>query len=475
MKRVVFVLVDGARPDVLQMLRERGDLPNLSRHVIERGGCTTGTTVFPSTTGVGYIPFLFGRYPGTAGIPGIRWLDRARAGGGWRDQWTAARSYCGVQGGWINRDIQAGPSMFDAVPSQAICTPITRGLPGGAHRMPLKRMLLGGPAHYTANYPSLDRAVAASWVAALDDPWRFLFVVFPGVDGLTHFTDPWDETVLEAYRLVDRALGRFVERARQLGEEPGIIVASDHGAGVIHQHEDIAVWLENHGVRTLRHPMHVWRRNARAATMVSGNASVQIYLEPRSGRAAPRTESEFPPDLLPMLSDLRSVRLAAFRDDAGRLTILRRNERASLVEEDGLIRYLPATGDPLGLGGMVEARDRDVLARSLTTDLPDAPRQLLQVFASPRAGDIVLAAAPGSDFRGPWEIPEHRSGHGSLTADHMLVPIAATIPLPAAPMRTVDLMPTMLEMLDVPIPSGLDGLPASALAALPEASFDPVG
>jgi hypothetical protein len=95
------------------------------------------------------------------------------------------------------------------------------------------------------------------------------------------------------------------------------------------------------------------------------------------------------------------------------------------------------------------------------------------MFATARAGDIVLASAPGFDFRGPWEIPEHRSGHGSLTADHMLVPIAATIPLPAAPMRTVDLMPTMLEMLGLPIPAGLDGLAASALADLPEASFDP--
>lgn len=475
MKRVVFVLVDGARPDVLEMLRERGDLPNLTRHVIERGGCTTGTSVFPSTTGVGYIPFLFGRYPGTAGIPGIRWLDRALAGGGWRDQWTAARSYCGVQGGWINRDIQAGISVFDAVPSQAICTPITRGLPPGAHRMPLKRLLLGAPAHYTGNYPALDEAVADSWVAALDDPWQFLFVVFPGVDGLTHFTDPWDETVLEAYRLVDRALGRFVARARALGDVPEIIVTSDHGASAIRRHEDVAHWLENHGVRTVRHPMHVWRRDARAATMVSGNASVQIYLDPRSGRPEPRTESEFPPDLLPMLSELRSVRLAAFRDDAGRVTVIRRGERAHLTEREGAVTYTPTAGDPLELGGPVEAGDRELLARSRRTGLPDAPRQLLQVFASPRSGDIILAAAPGSDFRGPWEIPEHRSGHGSLTADHMLVPIAATIPLPSASMRTVDLMPTMLEMLGVPIPAGLDGLPASVLAELPEASLDPVG
>src|SRR5207249_8831468 len=74
--------MDGARHDVLHDLLERGELPNLARWVIEPGGITVATTVFPSTTGVAYIPFLFGRYPGTANVPGIRWLDRGAAARG---------------------------------------------------------------------------------------------------------------------------------------------------------------------------------------------------------------------------------------------------------------------------------------------------------------------------------------------------------------------------------------------------------
>jgi len=95
-RKVCFVLVDGARADVVRDLLERGDLPNLACHVVEPGGLTVGTSVFPSTTGVAYLPFLYGVYPGTANIPGIRWLDRAGATGDWRAQWRAARSYCGA-------------------------------------------------------------------------------------------------------------------------------------------------------------------------------------------------------------------------------------------------------------------------------------------------------------------------------------------------------------------------------------------
>jgi len=199
--------------------------------------------------------------------------------------------------------------------------------------------------------------------------------------------------------------------------------------------------------------------------MVSGNASVQIYFEPRSGRATALAEPDLPADVVAHLLALPAVRLAAWRDGTGGVTVATSAARARLRDVNGRVRYEPANGDPLGLGPeALTADDRDLLGRTLSGELPDAPRQLLQLFRSQRAGDLVLAARNGSDFRGPWEIPEHKSGHGSLIAEHMAVPIAASVPLPEAPLRTVDLMPTMLELLGVPVPPGLDGVPFSRLA-----------
>src|SRR5439155_26511954 len=106
-RNVCLVLVDGARVDVVQDLLERGDLPNLARHVVEPGGLTIGTSVFPSTTGVAYLPFLYGVYPGTANIPGIRWLDRVGATGDCRAQLRAARSARGVESDGRDRQLEA--------------------------------------------------------------------------------------------------------------------------------------------------------------------------------------------------------------------------------------------------------------------------------------------------------------------------------------------------------------------------------
>ncbi len=201
--------------------------------------------------------------------------------------------------------------------------------------------------------------------------------------------------------------------------------------------------------------------------MVSGNGCAHLYFRPRAGGAVPRAGAAVPSDLIAQLLSLPAVRLGAWRDGAGEVMVASGWRRARLSADGDGIRYEPLLGDPLELGTEpLVQEDRELLARSRRTPFPDAPRQLLQLLASPRAGDLVLAADLGSDFRDAWEIPAHRAGHGSLIADHIEVPLAASIPLPAAPIRTADVMPAMLEALGLPIPEGLDGLPFSRLAPL---------
>ena len=75
MKKVIFLLLDGARFDILDELLGSNSLPNLSS-IIKSGSYSKAVSVFPSTTGPAYIPFLMGQYPGSVNLPGIRWLDK---------------------------------------------------------------------------------------------------------------------------------------------------------------------------------------------------------------------------------------------------------------------------------------------------------------------------------------------------------------------------------------------------------------
>jgi len=462
-RRVVLLLLDGARHDVFASLAARGDLPHISRHILDPGGMTPATTVFPSTTGVAYLPFLTGCFPGTCDVPGIRWLDVRRYRGRWWDDRDQVRSYCGYQGGRLNTDLRPGiATLFDLVPdSIGICTPFTRGLGDGRERAGAARKVWGGLAHYTGGYGVLERAVGRALVRAVREKPSFVFSVFPGVDGVTHFHDPAHPDVLDTYRDFDGIVGDLAQAGGFDGETL-VLLVSDHGLSRVDRHTDVSLELEAMGLPTLRHPL-VWRRDPVAAVMVSGNASAQVYLLPgrvrerrfalaeiESGAVAP-----IPADVVRRLAARPGIAMVVATDEAG-LVLVSRDGRALLRDVTGGVAYDPVTADVLGLGPPAVLPEREWLARSLDGRYPDGPLQLLQLFRSPRTGDLVVIADRGADLRLDWEVPEHRSGHGSLTADHMRCLAACNVPIDG-PLRTVDVFPLVLHHLGLPIPAGIDG------------------
>ena len=80
------------------------------------GALHTVTTVFPSVTGLAYVPFLMGRFPGPVGLPGLRWYDRARA----RCKLPPfCRSYLSAEMRHLDGDLDAhAPMIFDLVRSR---------------------------------------------------------------------------------------------------------------------------------------------------------------------------------------------------------------------------------------------------------------------------------------------------------------------------------------------------------------------
>ena len=69
----------------------------------------------------------------------------------------------------------------------------------------------------------------------------------------------------------------------------------------------------------------------------------------------------------------------------------------------------------------------------------------------------MLSAAPGCDLRKDWEIPEHKSGHGGLCAEHMHCLVALNKPM-QGPLRTVDIFPIVLKHLGCEVLSNIDGV-----------------
>ncbi|HJU75330.1 MAG TPA: alkaline phosphatase family protein, partial [Gemmatimonadaceae bacterium] len=292
------------------------------------------------------------------------------------------------------------------------------------------------------------------------------FIALTGIDKTSHAAGYDSPAVLRALETVDetaRCLRVDAERAGRW-DAMQLWIVSDHGHSAVGAHDDIAALLRSLGWRVLAHP---WtfaapgRSAANVAVMVSGNAMAHLYLD------LARRKRPFWPSLAPQwtalveaLLERRSVDLALLPEGSGRVAIRTRERGMAVVESLGRWHsYRPVTGDPLGIGDAAEHGVTEAEAHEITfaSDYPDALVQIARLAACERSGDVILSAARGWDFRGRYEPIPHVSSHGALHRDHMLVPLLLNRPVRGTPRRTVDLMPSALNALGIPLPAALEG------------------
>jgi hypothetical protein len=157
---------------------------------------------------------------------------------------------------------------------------------------------------------------------------------------------------------------------------------------------------------------------------------------------------------------LNGLALVAYKAEPDSVHIVNRQGLATIrrvrTGQKHAYTYANNHGDPLGymadvkLAGFLAAgphTSREWLEATANADIPDFVGQIVELFDSPRSGDIVLFAQRGWDFA-----PKDVAGHGSIFADEMGVSMVFAGPGIAAGRsieyaRTTDVMPTIVELL----------------------------
>jgi hypothetical protein len=458
------IIADGVRPDVLARCIARGALPALAR-LREEGSLSTVTSAFPSVTGPAYAPFIMGRYPGSVGLPGLRWYDRshriARLSG-------HSRSYVGAEMRFVDRDIDsAAPTIFElAKPSLGALSVIARGL-RRRERIGQSPAFVARAAatHFRGNvrgWLAIDREVGEEVAHRLrTQRTRYAFVALTGIDKTSHAAGQDAPIVGDAMRIVDDTVAQIRSDAERDGRwrKMHVWVGSDHGHSPVREHEDLTAILGEWGYSTLSHP---WAFNTAAdvAVMVSGNAMAHLYLD-----LDQKTRPWWPSlggkwgELVERLLSRASVDLLILPTSPSSCEILAPGRGAAkLTWSESKSSYTPTTGDPLDIGEHQSLDEGEAYDATIESDYPDGLVQIAHLTGSARSGDIILSAARDWDYRAKYEPIPHVSSHGALHREHMLVPLLLSRPPERAPRRTVDVMPSALAALGITPPKTLDGI-----------------
>lgn len=457
---IVFILIDGARPDAIQKLLDTGDLPNIAG-IIAGGTFRTAVTCCPSTTGPAYLPFLTGRFPGTANIPGIRWLDK-RQFYGKKLSLSRFRSYNGIEAPLFNRDLPPHqPTIFELFSRPYnIYSIISRGLPKGHDLTARSKAIQYLYGHLTDDWTRVDNHGLTLLLRILDQDPDFIFAVFPGVDSYSHLSHPFHEKTMQAYRFIDMVVEKVSAKLRQQGrwDDTLLILTSDHGLTETHTHLDLALYLKRFGIDTLYYPI-VWKRKPLASVMISGNALGHVYwLDGYHYNRLGRLQ-EMMPHIKEDLLGRNEIDMVVSRLAKREYLIESSRGGAIVGDTPAGLTYEPLDGDPLGYGGNLGPLNRRAaLESTFDSDYPDGLLQIAQIFSCSRCSDWIVISNNGYDLRKAWEWPEHHASHGSLCRQHMIVPVIYNrTGWRQGPMRTTDLFNTMLKWAGKPIVDGTDG------------------
>ncbi len=460
-KRFIFILVDGSPYQVFNDLVQDGTLSNIKKYVINRGVFKKAVTAFPSTTGPAFIPFFMGQFPGSANIPGIRWLSKKHFQNPYRFRSPGISSYMGRESLSFSAGLPDSPTLFDFFsPVNNIYNILTRGCPPSGNSTRWIKPLVYTYAHFSKRWRFVNAIASRKLLKAVRGDAEFIMCLFPAVDTFSHLSDTRSSNVIEAYREVDRTVGevcRILQTSKEF-DNTLIMITSDHGMSNTHTHIDLPRHLDNLGWRCLHYPL-LWRKRTRSASMVSGNGMTHLYFREGasgSGESTSKPQKGWGERLsfeqlsrmgvIQSLLEIEGLAFIAGQSEEGAIVVQDRTGGGKITYEDETFSYQFQGVDPLGYGIPYQNLSfRDALIQTYDSEYPDGLVQLWQIFQGNRTGDLVLSADPGYDLRARYEYPEHHATHGALNAEQMSVPLAINLPIETEFIRTVDLFPTVLS------------------------------
>ena len=466
-RAAVIFFVDGLDRTRMMGLLEAGELPNINKYFVEGGvGVRHAVTSMPAITYPNSVSLLTGCFPGHHGIMGNLWFDRRTME---IPDYIHADSFRSVNKHFDRRTI------YEVLHDHFTVSVQFHTRRGVTHTF--DNLMPTAIDWYTHNFSAVDRRVGYTLtdvirLANREQRWPTVMTYyFPGVDETGHryssASRPYDEALMTA----DHSIGIVCDaiNASKLADRTYFVLTTDHAhvPTPADRHFDLARWLEQEQdmrVRGKRLKSKSYDQRLKklaqydAILFTDAGRRALIHLRGRGGWYS-RPEPEVVLEFVEALSQLPAIGLTVWRDERSQVQARSHSGSAFIerkIEALTTLYRLKIDGtDPLGYSTDPTLREfvaagwhdsRTWLAATIETAYPDFVPQVVEMFDSPRAGDIVLFAAEN------WAFDEWQGAHGSCLARDMHVPMYFAGPdLPVGAQieyaRNVDIMPTILDLL----------------------------
>ena len=433
-KKVVVIGPDGTPLSLVSRLVAEGELPNLAR-VFEDGSVQPMTSAIPSVSSVAWSSFMTGKNPGKHGVYGF--LDRVP---GSYDTYipnsTAMRSETlweilsthGKRVVVMNVPVTYPPRQVNGILVAGFLSPklekATYPAQVGQQLKDMGYRLDVDPWQAREDkdkfledlFYTLDKREEAMFHFMETEDWDFFMLQIMETDRLHHFLwehmesgdEKYAPAFLEVYHKIDGLLGRLYD---QLTEDTTLVIMSDHGFCAMKKEVFLNRWLQDHD----------W---------------LSFTKDP------PESLKDIHPDS------------KAYSMDPGRIFINLRG-REPLGGVDPGSEYEALRGELIdGLRAL-----RDPESGEPMIDEVYKREEIYSGECYHQAADVVAMPRRGYDLKGSVKkdvLTERGVINGTHTYDDALIYIQGH-EISKGEAAIVDVMPTILHLMDVPIPEDVDG------------------
>ena len=509
--KLLVIGVDGAPYPLIRQWAAEGQLPNLAR-LIERGSFGVLQSTIPVHSPTAWASFITGLNPGEHGVfdfvrrsPDSYKLAVVRA-----DQYPGASiwrllSEQGRRVGVMNVPMTYPPEPVNGFLISGLGTPdfsrycyppeLQDELEADDYKVNKKFFFVRDRQdEWLDDINAMTDKRGETAVRLLrEKPWEFFMVVFRNSDEICHFYwhhmdeshpqhDPsaparYRTAILDLYRRIDHWVGELVAAA---GDDVNIVVMSDHGAGPLYRDVFLNEWLWREGWLTMREEAagRGWLRAMQRLGLTRARISDTLtrldmhWLEVAIKRVLGDGIYVLPRDERPEFHnaiDWAKTKAYSFGYYGQIFINLQGREPEGIVSPDDyealrdeIARRMMGLVDPEDGLPVVDRvyRKEELYHGRYLAEAPDLLAIMRGLTYISRMG-YEFAGERGVLFREPYT--DETGGH---RLEGILIAAGPDIARSALPERPiVDLTPTLLQLMDCPVPDYMDGKPVDDMLA----------